>query len=80
MAEKDPLVLSYVHLASFPRAGEALHTLKKIASLVKPLMRARRWRVKELAEFYPNQTNLLGKSMMLYDFSFQALRAHSEES
>lgn len=61
MAEEDPLVLSYVHLASYPRASEALHTLKKIASLVKPLMRARGWKVHELAEFYPNQANLLGQ-------------------
>jgi hypothetical protein len=60
MAEHDALVSSYVHLAQFSRASEALHTLKKVASLVKPIMRARGWRVGELAEFYPNQTNLLG--------------------
>ncbi|KAH8899316.1 WLM-domain-containing protein, partial [Thozetella sp. PMI_491] len=34
--------------------------LKKIASLVKPIMRARGWKVGELAEFYPDQQNLLG--------------------
>ncbi|KAI1171789.1 WLM-domain-containing protein [Nemania sp. FL0916] len=60
MPEVDPLVLSYSHLADFPRAAEALHTLKKIASLVKPLMRARRWKVGQLTEFYPQQSNLLG--------------------
>lgn len=60
MAEIDALVLSYTHLADFPRAKDALHTLKKVASLVKPLMRARGWKVKQLAEFYPNQQNLLG--------------------
>ncbi|KAM5377338.1 hypothetical protein ACJZ2D_005019 [Fusarium nematophilum] len=60
MPEHDALVLSYVHLAGFPRAGEALHTLKKVASLVKPIMRARNWKVRELAEFYPEQNNLLG--------------------
>ena len=60
MVEQDALVSSYVHLAHFSRASEALHTLKKVASLVKPIMRARGWRVNELAEFYPNQTNLLG--------------------
>jgi DNA-dependent metalloprotease WSS1 len=60
MAEHDPLVLSYVHLASMPRANEALHTLKRVASLVKPIMRARGWKVQELAEFYPQQQNLLG--------------------
>ncbi|KAI0158234.1 WLM-domain-containing protein [Xylariaceae sp. FL1272] len=60
MAEIDPLILSYSHLPNFPRAPEALHILKKIASLVKPLMRARGWKVKQLTEFYPEQQNLLG--------------------
>jgi hypothetical protein len=63
MMEQDALVSSYVHLAHFARASEALHTLKKVASLVKPIMRARGWRVNELAEFYPNQTNLLGMTL-----------------
>ncbi|KAL7793231.1 WLM domain-containing protein [Trichoderma ceciliae] len=60
MPEHDPLVLSYSHLAQFRRADEALTILKKVASLVKPIMRSRGWRVRELAEFYPNQSNLLG--------------------
>ncbi|KAJ4199585.1 hypothetical protein NW767_008008 [Fusarium falciforme] len=60
MAEHDALVLSYVHLNNFPRSSDALHTLKKVASLVKPIMRARNWKVRELAEFYPEQGNLLG--------------------
>ncbi|KAI1819173.1 WLM-domain-containing protein [Xylaria intraflava] len=60
MPEIDPLILSYSHLADFPRAAEALHALKKIASLVKPLMRARGWKVRQLTEFYPGQANLLG--------------------
>ncbi|KAF6838566.1 zinc metallopeptidase [Colletotrichum plurivorum] len=60
MAEHDALVLSYSHLADFPRAGDALQTLKKVASIVKPIMRARGWKVRELAEFYPDQANLLG--------------------
>ncbi|KAI0109129.1 WLM-domain-containing protein [Nemania sp. FL0031] len=60
MPEVDPLVFSYSHLADFPRAAEALHILKKVASMVKPLMRARGWRVGQLTEFYPSQQNLLG--------------------
>ncbi|KAL6877072.1 WLM domain-containing protein [Trichoderma novae-zelandiae] len=60
MPEHDPLVLSYSHLAQFRRANEALTILKKVASLVKPIMRNRGWKVRELAEFYPNETNLLG--------------------
>lgn len=58
--EYDALVLSYTHLKSLPRQDDALHTLKKVASLVKPIMRARGWKVSELAEFYPDQQNLLG--------------------
>jgi DNA-dependent metalloprotease WSS1 len=61
MAEIDALILSYSHLADFPRAKEAIHTLKKIASIVKPIMRARGWKVGELAEFFPDQANLLGE-------------------
>ncbi|KAH0489228.1 hypothetical protein TgHK011_009668 [Trichoderma gracile] len=60
MPEHDPLIRSYTHLAHFRRADEALNTLKKVASLVKPIMRNRGWKVAELAEFYPNETNLLG--------------------
>jgi len=61
MPEIDPLVLSYSHLSDFPRAKDALFTLQKVASLVKPLMRARGWKVGQLAEFYPDQANLLGE-------------------
>ncbi|KAH7319363.1 zinc ion binding protein-like protein [Rhexocercosporidium sp. MPI-PUGE-AT-0058] len=60
MAEHDALILQYSHLAQFPREKDALHALRKIASLVKPLMRARGWTVGTLAEFYPDQQNLLG--------------------
>ncbi|KAK0731483.1 WLM domain-containing protein [Lasiosphaeris hirsuta] len=60
MPEHDALVLSFSHLKDFAREKEALHTLKKIASLVKPIMRARGWKVGELAEFFPDQHNLLG--------------------
>ena len=61
MPEHDPLILSYSHLKAFPREKEAFHALKKVASLVKPIMRARGWRVRELAEFFPEQDNLLGE-------------------
>lgn len=61
--EHDALVASYRHLRELPRADDALLTLKKIASLVKPIMRARAWTVSELCEFYPSQQNLLGKPL-----------------
>ncbi|KAF4457940.1 hypothetical protein F53441_195 [Fusarium austroafricanum] len=60
MPEHDALVQSYSHMAKYPRSSDALQTLKKVASLVKPIMRARNWKVRELAEFYPEQHNLLG--------------------
>ncbi|KAI9648525.1 hypothetical protein NHQ30_003160 [Ciborinia camelliae] len=58
--ERDALISSYSHLKVQKREDEALHSLKKIASLVKPIMRARNWRVGTLTEFYPDQQNLLG--------------------
>ena len=67
MPEVDPLILSFSHLAKLPRANDALQSLKKIASLVKPIMRNRRWKVKTLAEFYPNQPNLLGSQIQISD-------------
>lgn len=58
--ELEPLVNNYEHLSDKRRAADALQTLRKIASLVKPLMRQRNWRVGTLAEFYPPDNTLLG--------------------
>ena len=58
--ELEPLVNNFEHLSDKRRAPEALQTLRKIASLVKPLMRQRNWRVGTLAEFFPPENNLLG--------------------
>ncbi len=58
--ELDPLVDSFTHLKEMDRQDEALHYLKRLASLVKPVMRARGWKVKYLSEMYPEQANLLG--------------------
>lgn len=60
MRELDPLVNEYQHDRHRPRDSEALLILQKIASLVKPIMRRRSWRVGTLSEFYPHQQNLLG--------------------
>ncbi|EGC46154.1 zinc ion binding protein [Histoplasma capsulatum var. duboisii H88] len=59
MREFDPLVSEFEHLKHKPREAEALTTLRKIASLVKPIMRQRGWKVGTLAEFYPERS-LLG--------------------
>ncbi|KAL8740773.1 MAG: hypothetical protein Q9190_006562 [Brigantiaea leucoxantha] len=60
MHEVDSLVSEYQHEKSRPREGEALFTLRKVASLVKPIMRQRGWRVGILTEFFPPEQNLLG--------------------
>ncbi|KAL9624004.1 MAG: hypothetical protein Q9160_001757 [Pyrenula sp. 1 TL-2023] len=60
MREIDPLVHEFQHDVHRPRADEALHILKKIASLVKPIMRQRNWKVETLCEFFPEERNLLG--------------------
>jgi DNA-dependent metalloprotease WSS1 len=60
MRELDPLVTEYQHDKFRPREADALHILQKIASLVKPIMRQRGWRVGVLCEFYPEEHNLLG--------------------
>lgn len=60
MREVDALVVEYVHLDRLPRSSDALRSLQKIASLVKPIMRTRGWTVGTLAEFCPEEHNLLG--------------------
>ena len=58
--ELDALIGQYEHESQRPRADEALFMLRKIGSIVKPIVRQRMWRVGTLAEFYPSQQNLLG--------------------
>lgn len=59
--ERDPLVISYYTLKGLPRNNEALQRLKKIASMTKPIMRNRGWKLPVLAEFCPAQPELLGR-------------------
>ena len=60
MIEHDPVIAEYSHEKSRPREAEALRTLQKVASMVKPIMRQRGWKVGVLTEFYPPERNLLG--------------------
>lgn len=60
LKEHEPLFNTYEHLAGLPRRDDALIMLRRIASLVKPIMRKRGWRVQILAEFLPPEQNLLG--------------------
>lgn len=57
----DIWVKSFTHLKGRSKADEALSMLKKIASMVKPIMRSHKWVLPALAEFFPDQTNLLGE-------------------
>lgn len=58
--EIDPCISEYQHEKHRPREAEALQTLRKVASLVKPIMRQRGWKVGVLTEFFPQENNLLG--------------------
>jgi DNA-dependent metalloprotease WSS1 len=58
--ELEPLVDQFEHLTSKRRANEALHILRRVASMVKPIMRVRGWRVGALKEFWPDEAGLLG--------------------
>ena len=63
MREIDAHFDAYEHLKHLPRDGEALHMLRKAASMVKPMMRKRGWKVGTLAEFLPDEPQLLGESL-----------------
>jgi DNA-dependent metalloprotease WSS1 len=79
MREIDPLVSEYQHDKQRPREAEALTTLRKVASLVKPIMRQRSWRVGTLCEFYPAERNLLGLNVNKGEKICLRLRYPSDE-
>ena len=79
MRELDPLVFEYQHEKRRPRESEALLMLRKIASLVKPIMRRRSWRVRALCEFSPRERNLLGLNINGGQKICLRLRHHSDE-
>ena len=60
LKEHEALFNSYEHLKGLPRGDSALKMLRQVASLVKPVMRKRGWKVQILAEFLPPEANLLG--------------------
>ena len=70
----DIFVQSFTHLKDKPNADRALHTLQRIASLVKPIMRKRNWVLPVLSEFFPDNPSLLGKSIctiVIYETNFK---------
>lgn len=56
----DILIKSFTHLTGRPKADQAMQMLRKVASMVKPIMRTHQWILPTLAEFFPDQSNLLG--------------------
>ncbi|GMK53636.1 hypothetical protein CspeluHIS016_0102220 [Cutaneotrichosporon spelunceum] len=54
------LIGKFAHLPGRPKASEAMPMLEKIASLVKPIMKKRGWKVGVLGEFFPANPALLG--------------------
>jgi len=58
--EQDSTFTTYEHLPNLDRADAALTMLRKVGSMVKPIMRKRNWKVSTLAEFLPSEQNLLG--------------------
>jgi hypothetical protein len=58
--EIGALINEYSFLKGWAREKEASHIIRKLGSCVKPIMRKRGWKVGVLAEFYPDERNLLG--------------------
>ncbi|PWY73896.1 WLM-domain-containing protein [Aspergillus sclerotioniger CBS 115572] len=80
MREIDALVFEYQHEKHRPRESEALLILRKVASLVKPIMRRRDWKVGTLCEFYPHQRNLLGLNVNMGQKICLRLRYPSDQN
>jgi hypothetical protein len=59
-AMTDIFIKSFTHLKDRPKADQALEQLRRVASLVKPVMRKRSWVLPLLAEFFPDNPSLLG--------------------
>ncbi|PSN63106.1 WLM-domain-containing protein [Corynespora cassiicola Philippines] len=78
MREIDAHFDAYEHLKHLPRDDEALHTLRKVASMVKPMMRKRGWKVGTLAEFLPDEPQLLGLNINRTERILVRLRYHHD--
>ncbi|KAF2270649.1 WLM-domain-containing protein [Lojkania enalia] len=78
MREIDAHFDAYEHLKHLPREQEALHMLRKAASLVKPMMRKRGWKVGTLAEFLPDEPQLLGLNINRTERILIRLRYHHD--
>ncbi|CAG5174469.1 uncharacterized protein ALTATR162_LOCUS7788 [Alternaria atra] len=78
MKEIDAHFDAYEHLKHLPNQAEALHMLRKAASMVKPMMRKRGWKVGTLAEFLPDEPQLLGLNINRTERILIRLRYHHD--
>lgn len=63
LQDHDSLFHSYENLVKVPNPQDGLTRLRKIASLVKPIMRKRGWKIQVLSEFLPDDQRLLGRKL-----------------
>ncbi|KAI9138839.1 WLM domain-containing protein, partial [Paraphysoderma sedebokerense] len=66
-------------LARKERKDEALRLLRKVASMVKPIMKNRGWKVGLLREFYPKNSALLGMNKNRGQEIMIRLRPHYDD-
>ncbi|KAH7106798.1 WLM domain-containing protein [Auriculariales sp. MPI-PUGE-AT-0066] len=75
----NPFVLSFQHLNDRPNPTRALAMLERVASLVKPIMRNHGWTLPVLAEFFPDNPNLLGLNVNHGQKILLRLRPHFDD-
>ncbi|KAF2875046.1 WLM domain-containing protein [Massariosphaeria phaeospora] len=78
MREIDAHFDAYEHLKHLPHDRDALQMLRRAASLVKPMMRKRGWKVGTLAEFLPDEPQLLGLNINRTERILIRLRYHHD--
>ncbi|KAJ4485675.1 WLM domain-containing protein [Lentinula aciculospora] len=69
-------VQSFTHLKDRKSVHKALQMLQRVASLVKPIMRAHSWVLPVLAEFFPDNPSLLGLNVNMGQKILVRLRPH----
>ncbi|MCJ1423414.1 hypothetical protein MMC29_001297 [Sticta canariensis] len=79
MAEPNAGILVYEHEPFRPREAEALHLLKTVGCLVKPILKQRGWKVDILCEFFVPRSQYLGLNLGRGQRVFLCLRDFDKE-